>query len=92
MIDTVTVHTTGVNWDSVAAIVTAVVVVVSAIGAVVITVLKSSVTAIVEDAIKRDVAPILDRINARLDVHDTKLAHLEGVEQGRREGLAMKAP
>jgi hypothetical protein len=81
-------HTTGINWDAVLANVASISVVLGLSGAVVTKVIKRSIKDQVGDVVDTKVTPLLNRIQHRLDEHDTRIAHLEGVEAGKRYAYA----
>jgi predicted nucleic acid-binding protein len=84
----VVVHTTGVNWDGVLANVASITVILGVFGAVIIRSIKRSIKDEVSDVVATQVTPLLTKIQARLDGHDTRLARLEGVEEGKRQAIA----
>lgn len=89
MLDATTVvHTTGVNWDGVLANVASITVILVAFGAVIVRSIKRSIRDEVAAVIDDRVTPTLTRIQARLDGHDTRIARLEGVEDGKRQAIA----
>lgn len=82
------VHTTGVNIDGVLANVASITIIMGAFGALLLRQFKRSIRDTVSDVIATEVTPALTRIQARLDLHDTRIAHLEGVEEGKRQAVA----
>jgi hypothetical protein len=84
MISTV-VHTTGVNWDAILVNASAVLVIVATFSGILNKVLSRSITDKVKDVIKADVTPVLDQIQTSLRDHDTRLARIEGIEEGKRQ-------
>lgn len=85
--DTV-VHTTGVNWDGVLANVASITVILAAFGAFIVRSIRRSIKDEVTGVIRDEVTPKLDTINVTLQRHDTRIARLEGVEEGRRQAVA----
>jgi hypothetical protein len=84
------VHTTGINWDSILAIGSELVVILGVFGAILRRVFRQSV----HDEIDSVVGPLLKKINEqldsltdRLDLHDIQIAHLQGVEEGKRQAI-----
>ena len=74
--DAVAVHTTGVNWQGVAAVATAVVVLMTPVLGFAIWLLRQ----FIESGIDRALLPIVERLNSI----DTRVARLEGREDGKR--------
>ena len=79
-----TVHTTGVNWDGVLANVASITIIMGAFGALLLRAFRRSIKDEITDVIEREVMPKLDEITIQLRVHDTRIARLEGVEEGKR--------
>jgi hypothetical protein len=42
----------------------------------------------IQSVIDLKVTPLLNQIQSQLSNHDTRIAHLEGVEEGKRQALA----
>lgn len=82
------VHTTGINWDGVLANVASITVILAAFGAIIVRSIKRSISDTVNDAITKKVTPALDAIGVTLQTHDTRIARLEGVEEGKRQAIA----
>jgi hypothetical protein len=80
MLEIVTVHTTGVNLDSVLANAVALTIIIGFFAAIIVRLVKRSI----QDAVNDAMQPIVKRI----DDHDTRIAHLEGVEQGKAYAIA----
>lgn len=72
----VTVHTTGVNIEGVLANVVAITIILTFFAGVIIWLIKRSIA----DAVREAMIPI----EKRLDDHDTRIARLEGIEEGKR--------
>lgn len=83
-----TVHTTGVNWDGVLANVASITVILGAFGALLLRAFKKSIKDEIASVIEAKVSPVLNSIQARLDNHDTRLARIEGIEEGKRQAIA----
>jgi hypothetical protein len=79
----VTVHTTGVNWDGVLANVAALSIILGFFGTLIVRSIRQSIA----DQINNQVTPKLDEIRNEVKAHDTRIARLEGIEQGRRSAL-----
>ena len=88
MLGQVVVHTTGVNWDGVLANVASITIILAAFGAFIVRSIRRSIKDEVTGVIRDEVTPKLDTINLQLQRHDTRIAHLEGVEEGRRQAVA----
>ena len=84
----VVVHTTGVNWDGVLANVASITIILGAFAAVIVRSIKRSIVETVEGVISKKVTPVLESIQNELKQHDTRLARLEGVEEGKRQAVA----
>lgn len=84
----VAVHTTGVNWDVVLANVASISVLLSIFGALIVRMLRSSIKDQIESVISDKVTPKLDSIDHQLKGHDTRIARLEGIEEGKRQAIA----
>jgi hypothetical protein len=82
------VHTTGLNWDAVLANAASIIVILGAFGAIMVRVIKHSIKDQIEEVIKTDVTPLLTVMEHELRVHDTRIARLEGVEEGKRQAIA----
>lgn len=82
------VHTTGVNLEGVLANVSSITVVLGVLGAFIIRSIKRSIKDEVGDVIAKQVTPVLNEIKDEIRVHDTRIARLEGVEDGRRQAVA----
>lgn len=83
-----TVHTTGVNFDGVLANVASITVILGVFGAIVVRSIKRSIKDEVADVIHSEVTPVLNEIKNELREHDTRIARLEGVEEGKRQAVA----
>lgn len=84
MLGEVVVHTTGINWQAILANVASITVVLGAFGAVIVRSIRRSIKDEVTDVISEKVTPLLEVIQGELQQHDTRIARLEGAEQGRR--------
>jgi uncharacterized membrane-anchored protein YhcB (DUF1043 family) len=84
----VVVHTTGVNWDGVLANVASITVILGVFGALVVRSIKRSIKDEVTSVIANEVSPKLDSINSQIQKHDTRIARLEGMEEGRKQAVA----
>ena len=80
----VTVHTTGVNIDGVLANVASIAVILGVFATFIVRTIKRSISDTVSTVINEKVTPILEEIQRQLRDHDTRLAHLEGVQKGKR--------
>jgi hypothetical protein len=83
-----TVHTTGVNIDGVLANVASITVIMGAFGALLLRQFKRSIQDTVTDIISSKVTPSLEEIKSELKRHDTRIARLEGIEEGKRQAVA----
>lgn len=83
----VTVHTTGVNVDGVLANAVAIIIIVGFFTGIIVKLIKRSIGEAVRTVIEAEVTPILNQIRDELKQHDTRLARLEGVEEGKRYAL-----
>jgi len=84
----VTVHTTGVNIDGVLANVASITIIMGAFGALLLRAFKRSIKDEIQDVIAKEVVPKLDEITLQLRLHDTRIARLEGVEEGKKQAIA----
>ena len=91
-----TVHTTGVNLDGVLANVASITVIMGAFGALLLRAFRRSIKDEIQSVIEAEVIPKLDSITEQLQehvshlaVHDSQLAHLEGIEEGKRMAATM---
>lgn len=84
MIHSVVVHTTGVNFDGVLANAVAIIVILSGFTTLIVKLVKSSIETAVANVVAKEVTPVLTVIQKELRSHDTRIARLEGVEQGKR--------
>lgn len=84
----VTVHTTGVNIDGVLANVASITIIMGAFGALLLRSFKRSIRDTVTDVIDSEVKPVLDQIQTSLRDHDTRIARMEGIEEGKRQAVA----
>lgn len=82
------VHTTGVNWQSVLITVAAIAGVISVVGGYIVRSLSASMKDTIHTIIASDVSPTLNRIDEELSGHDTRIARLEGIEEGRKQAVA----
>lgn len=78
-----TVHTTGINIEGVLANAVAVSVIVTFAIGIAIWLIKRSIAEAVRDA--------MIPIEKRIDDHDTRIARLEGVNDGRKQAVAAAA-
>ena len=85
MLDLVTVHTTGVNIDSILANAAAVVIIVAAFFGLVNRSVRQGIREEIHDENESQVLPQLRSINLKLSQHDTDIAWLKGLEEGRRQ-------
>lgn len=83
-----TVHTTGINVEGLLTTLASITVLLAFFSSIIIYLLKQSVKTTVEAVVADKVTPVLNGIIARLDEHDTRIAHLEGVEEGRKQAIA----
>lgn len=91
MILAVTVHTTGVNIDGVLANVASITVIMGAFGALLLRSFKRSIKDTVTSVIDAEVKPVLDQIQDMLRDHDTRIARIEGIEEGKKYAVAAAA-
>jgi hypothetical protein len=84
----VAVHTTGVNWDGVLANVASITVVLSVFGAVIVKLMRNSIKDQITAVVRDEVTPKLDRLSDSISGHDTRIARLEGMEEGKRQAIA----
>ena len=88
MLSVLTVHTTGINWQGVLTNVASITIIVGAMLAFVVRTVKGSIKEQIEAVIKTDVMPIRQEIETSLRDHDTRIARLEGVEEGKKQAVA----
>ena len=84
----IVVHTTGVNWDNVVVLMAAFVVILSFFGGILLRAFRKSIKEEVASVIHSEVTPLLDKITKRLDAHDTRIARIEGIEEGKKQAIA----
>lgn len=84
-VNALTVHTTGVNIDGILANAAAVTVIVGAFFALINRSVRQSIREEIRSEIKAEVLPELAAINATLRRHDSDIAWLKGLEEGRRQ-------
>jgi hypothetical protein len=84
----VTVHTTGINPEGILANVASITIILGAFGALLLRQLKRSIQDTVTEIIGSQVTPSLEQIKAELKRHDTRIARLEGIEEGKRQAVA----
>lgn len=84
LVSGVTVHTTGINYEGVLANVTSITVILGLFGAFIVRSIKRSIKDEVASVIHSEVTPLLNEIKNELRLHDTRIARLEGVEEGKR--------
>lgn len=84
----VTVHTTGINWDGVLANVASITVVLVVLCGFIARTMKTTIRDEIQTVIDSRVTPLLTKIQGRLDEHDTRLARIEGIEEGKRQAIA----
>lgn len=82
------VHTTGVNWQSIAVNASIIIGGVAIVGRVIVTSVRRSVGDQVADVIASQVTPRLDFIGETLTDHAKRIARLEGVEEGKKQAIA----
>lgn len=93
------VHTTGVNVDGVLANVASITIIMGAFGAVLSRSIKRSLKDTIQEIVKveiaEQVAPKFSVIQAdmgelkgQVSTHATKIARLEGIQEGKRQSLA----
>ena len=82
------VHTTGVNIEGVLANVASITVILGVFGAMLLRSFKRAIKDEIRDVIASEVTPALNVIKDELRSHDTRIARLEGVEQGKRYAVA----
>lgn len=88
MIDVTTVHTTGVNWDSIITLLSAIVAIFAVFSGIIVRAIRKSIRAQVLDVVTAEIKPILTEIQNQLKRHDTRIARLEGVEEGKKYAIA----
>jgi hypothetical protein len=90
-----TVHTIGVNWGSILAIGAEVIIIVSAVGALVVKLVnrgvKDQTEEVVKKVIREDVTPRFLQIDTSItelqtssSAHDRAIAKLQGIQEGKR--------
>ena len=87
----VAVHTTGINWQQLLLTVAAIAGIVSLVGGYVGRSITKNVKQTIREIIASDVTPILNTIRGELAEHDTRLARLEGIEEGKHQAIAAAA-
>lgn len=86
-----TVHTTGVNIDGLVTTLASIAVLLGFFSTLIVKLLKTSTTQTVETVISEKVTPTLNTIQLELKNHDTRIARLEGIEEGKRQAVAQAA-
>jgi hypothetical protein len=85
------VHTTGINVQGLLATVASLTIIVTAIVGFfarwLIKSFRTNVSEAVQAIIDAKVVPVLKEIHVTLSEHDTRLARLEGIEQGKRQAF-----
>lgn len=81
------VHTTGINWQGLLANVASIAVVVTVIAGVLFRGVKRTIHDEVTAVIEKDVKPVMEEMRKQLGKHDTRIARLEGVEEGKRQAV-----
>jgi hypothetical protein len=88
----VTVHTSGINWDGILATVAALTVILTPIltvaGSMIVRSIKRATKDEITSVIDAKVTPTLDEIRRDLRRHDTRIARLEGIDEGKRLAVA----
>ena len=82
------VHTTGINWDAILANVASITVILGFFGAVLLRSFRRSIQESIERVITSEVTPKLNEIATTLRNHDTRIARLEGMEEGKQQAIA----
>lgn len=88
MIGIIVAHTTGVNWQGVLANVASITIILAAFGALIVRNLKRSIHDEIQSVIDVKVTPALDAIQSVLREHDTRIARMEGIEEGKKQAVA----
>lgn len=99
MLDTSTVHTAGINIESLTTTLASITVIVSAVGIVMVKAINRSITdntrTIVTEIIAKEVTPKFTQINTSIGIltktqieHSVKLARLEGFQEGKKQTVA----
>lgn len=83
----VTVHTTGVNWEGIAVNAAIIVGGVAIIARFLANSLRRTIQQEITEIVHKEVSPKLEAIDNQLKVHDTRLARLEGIEEGKRQAI-----
>ena len=90
-----TVHTTGINYQSLIAVGAEVRVIVAAFAGLIARSVRGSVRHEIHEVLREDVTPALENIRdeqriqaGELKLHDTRIAKLEGIEEGKRQAVA----
>lgn len=86
-----TVHTTGVNFDGLLTSLASITVLLGFFSTLIIRLMKRSIKDTVETVILERVSPTLNTIQLELKDHDTRIARLEGIEEGKRQAVAQAA-
>lgn len=81
-------ETAGVNWDGVLANVASITVILGVFVAFLTRTLKRAIKDQIKEVIASEVTPALTEITATLRKHDTRIARLEGIEEGRKAAIA----
>lgn len=84
----IVVHTTGINWQGVLANVSSITVILGVFSAVIARSVKRAIKDEIHAVIATDVTPALSEINETIRKHDTRIARLEGMEEGKRQAIA----
>jgi hypothetical protein len=83
-----TVHTTGVNVEGLLTTLASITILLGFFSTLIVRMLKRSVKDTVEQVVADKVTPILAEIRVELKDHDTRIARLEGIEEGKRQAIA----
>lgn len=86
-----TVHTTGINWQSLLVTVAAIAGIISIVGGYVVRSLSKTTKETILQVIASEVTPVLTEIQGTLRNHSTRIAKLEGIEEGKAQAIAAAA-
>lgn len=83
-----TVHTTGINVEGLLTTLASITILLGFFSTIIVRMLKRSIKDTVEQVVAEKVTPVLVSIQAELKDHDTRIARLEGIEEGKRQAIA----
>ena len=88
MLYLVTVHTSGINWDGVLGNAAATIVIIGTFAALIVRIIRRSIKDEIHDVITSEIVPQIKGLSQRVDLHDTDIARLKGIEEGKALAVA----